>query len=116
MLLASYLIFAGYAKTAKDAVLMLRKYYNEGAVHTPEQYLALLAFSGEHKNESDIEQLFNKKHNFYSGKETYKKLLDLGKRELSLLQEKFGEDSPEYKTSKRNHDRIQAILKILDWK
>lgn len=115
-ILAAYLIFGGYAKNAKEAVKLLREHYDPGSIHTPNQYISLVSFAGDKKNEDDLKedigQLFKKQHNYYSGIDTYKKLFDLGKRELALIEDKYGQDSPEYAESKQSHHKIKRILDL----
>lgn len=115
--LAAYLIFGGYADTAREAIDKLRRSYDAGAVHTPEQYMELLNFSQESidKDEIDynISELFKKERNYYSGKDKYEKLLGLVKHEMALLKQKFGIHSPEYQHSRATHKKIERMLNLL---
>jgi len=116
--LAAYLLFGGYADTAKEAVQQLRKHYHKGAVHTPEQYLELMKFSQERADQEeidfDLDELFKSPRNYYNGKEKYEHLLNLQKMEMSLIKEKFGIRSAEYKNSRNNHKKIERMLSLVN--
>lgn len=116
--MCAYLLFGGYVNSVKDAVLTLRKHYSGYAVHTPKQYVGLMDFAGEHKSEdelaNDIEELFPKAHNYYSGRSTYEKLLELANNELPLIKDKFGENSPEYNRSKDKQKKAERALRVFD--
>lgn len=114
--LAAYLLFDGHANTAKEAVLNLRQNYHKGAIHTPQQYLALVDFSHEGKDEekikADLADLFKTKHDYYTGKDKYEKLLELAKREMRMIKEKFGMQSAEYRNSRDNYKKIERMLNL----
>lgn len=114
--LASYLLFNKYATNAKEAVLLLRKHYHHGALHTPEQYLELLEFNSEDRTkkevDKDIAELFRTKHNYYTGMSKYEKLLELAKREKNLILQKFGKTSNEYAKALIKIQKIEKTLML----
>lgn len=113
--LTAYLLYTGNAHKVKDAIQKVRKIYDPGAVHTPDQYLALLEFNNESKTidetEEEIEELFKKKRREpYTEEEAYKKIHYLNKKGMDLIKDKFGADSPEYKYSRRKFLKLQEVL------